>query len=178
MQVVYSALCLPDLLFHLSSAHFTKHIPSVFPPPLFVKQLHHVWQNYLYDHSWKNSTDITATVVHIPSTLSQKNLFWSVHRSICHLPTSGWSTAAQLPTVLKYLWRRLFTAFIKNVFMFSMLNLVLMCKYEFNDNSFLTTRAILTLKELGGGIHPPRHFLLYLSRLLFFRAETSWLFFL
>ena len=29
----------------------------------------------------------------------------------------------------------------------------------------------------GGGIRPPRHFLLYLSRLLFFRAETSWLFF-
>ena len=29
----------------------------------------------------------------------------------------------------------------------------------------------------GGGIRPPRHFLLYLSLLLFFRAETSWLFF-
>ena len=37
----------------------------------------------------------------------------------------------------------------------------------------------LTLKEPGGGRNPPRprHFLLYLSRLLFFRAETSWLFF-
>ena len=37
----------------------------------------------------------------------------------------------------------------------------------------------LTLKEPGGGIRPPplRHFLLYLCRLLFFRAETSWLFF-
>ena len=34
----------------------------------------------------------------------------------------------------------------------------------------------LTLKEPGGEIHPPQHFLLYLSRLLFFRAETSWLF--
>ena len=34
----------------------------------------------------------------------------------------------------------------------------------------------LTLKEPGGGICPPRHFLLYLSGLLFFRAETSWLF--
>ena len=32
-------------------------------------------------------------------------------------------------------------------------------------------------KRAGGGIHPPRHFVLYLSRLLFFRAETSWLFF-
>ena len=32
-------------------------------------------------------------------------------------------------------------------------------------------------KRAGGGrIRPPRHFLLYLSRLLFFRAETSWLF--
>ena len=35
----------------------------------------------------------------------------------------------------------------------------------------------LNPKRAGGGIHPPRHFLLYLSRLLFFRAETSWLFF-
>ena len=35
----------------------------------------------------------------------------------------------------------------------------------------------LTLKEPGGGIRPPRHLLLYLSRLLFFRVETSWLFF-
>ena len=33
---------------------------------------------------------------------------------------------------------------------------------------------MLTIKERGGG----GHFLLYLSRLLFFRAETSWLFFL
>ena len=35
-------------------------------------------------------------------------------------------------------------------------------------------------KRAGGGAEsaPPRHFLLYLSRLLFFRAETSWLFFL
>ena len=36
--------------------------------------------------------------------------------------------------------------------------------------------AYLTLKELGAEFAPPRHFLLYLSRLLFFRAETSWLF--
>ena len=35
----------------------------------------------------------------------------------------------------------------------------------------------LTLKEPGGGICPPRHLLLYLSRLLFVRAEISWLFF-
>ena len=36
---------------------------------------------------------------------------------------------------------------------------------------------MLTLKEPGGAESaPPRHFLLYLSRLLFFRAETSWLF--
>ena len=28
----------------------------------------------------------------------------------------------------------------------------------------------------GDGIRPPRHFLLYLTRLLFFRAETSWIF--
>ena len=35
----------------------------------------------------------------------------------------------------------------------------------------------LTLKEPGGRNPPPlRHFLLYLCRLLFFRAETSWLF--
>ena len=35
----------------------------------------------------------------------------------------------------------------------------------------------LTLKEPGGqNPPPPRHFLLYLCRLLFFRAETSWLF--
>ena len=38
--------------------------------------------------------------------------------------------------------------------------------------------AFLTLKEPGGrNPPPPRHFLLYLSWLLFFRAETSWLFF-
>ena len=38
-------------------------------------------------------------------------------------------------------------------------------------------RGSLTLKEPGGrNLPPPRHFLLYLSRLLFFRAETSWLF--
>ena len=38
-------------------------------------------------------------------------------------------------------------------------------------------KTILTLKEPGGR-NPPslRHFLLYLCRLLFFRAETSWLF--
>ena len=36
--------------------------------------------------------------------------------------------------------------------------------------------SFLTLKGPGGGICPPRHFLLYLSRLLFFRAETSRLF--
>ena len=35
---------------------------------------------------------------------------------------------------------------------------------------------VLTLKEPGGRICPPRHFLPYLSYLLFFRAETSWLF--
>ena len=35
----------------------------------------------------------------------------------------------------------------------------------------------LTLKDVeGGGIRPLPHFLLYLCRLLFFRAETSWLF--
>ena len=36
----------------------------------------------------------------------------------------------------------------------------------------------LNPKRAGGGAEsaPPRHFLLYLSRLLFFRAETSWLF--
>ena len=34
----------------------------------------------------------------------------------------------------------------------------------------------LNPKRAGGGICPPQHFLLYLSRLLFFRAETSWLF--
>ena len=37
--------------------------------------------------------------------------------------------------------------------------------------------CLLTLKEPGAESTPPRHFLLYLSRLLFFRAETSWLFF-
>ena len=39
-------------------------------------------------------------------------------------------------------------------------------------------RRILNPKKAGGGgrIRPPRHFLLYLSRLLFFCAETSWLF--
>ena len=36
--------------------------------------------------------------------------------------------------------------------------------------------VVLTLKEPGNP-PPPQHFLLYLSRLLFFRAETSWLFF-
>ena len=35
----------------------------------------------------------------------------------------------------------------------------------------------LNPKRAGGRNPPPRHFLLYLSRLLFFRAETSWLFF-
>ena len=29
MQVIHSALCLHDLLFHLASAHFTEHRPSV-----------------------------------------------------------------------------------------------------------------------------------------------------
>ena len=38
----------------------------------------------------------------------------------------------------------------------------------------LTTKL---LKEPGVESAPPQHFLLYLSRLLFFRAETSWLFF-
>ena len=37
--------------------------------------------------------------------------------------------------------------------------------------------ATLTLKEPGGRNPPLQHFLLYLSRLLFFRSETSWLFF-
>ena len=39
--------------------------------------------------------------------------------------------------------------------------------------------GVLTLKEPGGAesAPPPRHFLLYPSRLLFFGAETSWLFF-
>ena len=39
-------------------------------------------------------------------------------------------------------------------------------------------RQPLTLKEPGGAESAPplRHFLLYLCRLLFFRAETSWLF--
>ena len=29
MQVIHSTLCLPDLLFHAASAHFTEHIQSV-----------------------------------------------------------------------------------------------------------------------------------------------------
>ena len=38
-------------------------------------------------------------------------------------------------------------------------------------------QEVLTLKEPGGAESAPlRHFLLYLCRLLFFRAETSWLF--
>ena len=41
-------------------------------------------------------------------------------------------------------------------------------------------RIMFNPKRAGGGRNPPpplRHFLLYLCRLLFFRAETSWLFF-
>ena len=34
----------------------------------------------------------------------------------------------------------------------------------------------LTLKSWGAESAPPRHFLLYLSRMVFFRTETSWLF--
>ena len=42
----------------------------------------------------------------------------------------------------------------------------------------LHTQFFVNPKRAGDGIRPPpRHFLLYLSRLLFFRAETSWLFF-
>ena len=43
--------------------------------------------------------------------------------------------------------------------------------------SILKIKTFLTLKEPGAESAPPRHFLLYLSRFLFFRAETSWLFF-
>ena len=48
-----------------------------------------------------------------------------------------------------------------------------------SDLDILVKIRIQTInpKIAGGGIRPPRHFLLYLSRLLFFRAETSWLFF-
>ena len=43
---------------------------------------------------------------------------------------------------------------------------------------FLIQHSQLNPKRAGGGAKsaPPRHFLLYLCRLLFFRAETSWLF--
>ena len=54
-------------------------------------------------------------------------------------------------------------------------SIVKICKILLKKSAIL---YILTLKEPGGGAEsaPPRHFLLYLSRLLFFRAETSWLF--
>ena len=43
-----------------------------------------------------------------------------------------------------------------------------------------TILSILNPKRAGGGAEstPLRHFLLYLCRLLFFHAETSWIFFL
>ena len=49
---------------------------------------------------------------------------------------------------------------------------------NWTQDSLVQSRG-LTLKEPGGGAEsaPLRHFLLYLCRLLFFRAETSWLFF-
>ena len=52
------------------------------------------------------------------------------------------------------------------------------CKLNFPFRfHFFPCSFKLTLKEPGGGaIRPPRHFFLYLSRLLCFRAQTSWLF--
>ena len=42
--------------------------------------------------------------------------------------------------------------------------------------SYTIVHSKVNPKRAGGQNPPPRHFLLYLSRLLFFRAETSWLF--
>ena len=66
-----------------------------------------------------------------------------------------------------------------HVYIFSYKNILL--KYTKNINrspkEWHAPFYPLTLKEPGGGrIRPPQHFLLYLSWLLFFPAETSWLF--
>ena len=111
--------------------------------------------------------NITSTTIHLTRTLEQEMNYFILN----HVP-SIW---VQLSRKWEHASCTRTYGVSKNALYPKMQNFK---NFYYIKDNWIRYFVLFNPKRAGGGRNPPpRHFLLYLSRFLFFRAETSWLFF-